>query len=46
MIKLRWPIVIDKKPKAVVTVNCYHCAAPFFVANLNVRTVNFCSQCR
>jgi hypothetical protein len=46
VIKLRWPIVIDKKPKAVVTVNCYHCAAPFFVANLNVRAVNFCSQCR
>lgn len=46
MLKFRWPIVIERKPKTIVAVSCYHCGVPFFVANLNVRTVNFCNQCR
>lgn len=46
MLKFRWPIVIERKPKTIVAVSCYHCGVPFFVANLNVRAVNFCNQCR
>jgi hypothetical protein len=46
MIKLRWPIVIEKKRKTIQTVDCFHCGRQFFVVVENLRAANFCSQCR